>query len=101
MNVFTQRVIAVARVLTNADFEQQPVTHTAIHTALSGATLATQTRTTSVTLGPLRSYAFVTRLLTAVPGERARLEVTLNGSRGAPTSTQRRTYQVIVSPSGG
>jgi hypothetical protein len=84
--------------VTNAAFVRQSVSLTVTLTALSGATLATQTRTMAVTIGPLRSYAFVPGLLATVPGERARLTITVRGAPSAPSMSRRRTYTVILSP---
>jgi len=84
--------------VTNAAFVRQPVTLTVTLTALTGATLAPQTQAMSVTLGPLRSYAFVPRLLTTLPGEHAVLTVTVRGAPSAPSMSRRRTYLVILSP---
>lgn len=87
--------------VTNGAWVTQPVVMTVTLTPVSGTSLAVQSQTMAVTLGPARSYAFVPRLLGVAPGERARLTITLRGSARAPVPAQRRTYQVVLSPSGG
>jgi hypothetical protein len=86
--------------VTNDQFVLQPVVLTVTFTPRSGRLAAPQTETMAVTLGPMRSYAFVARLLVTAPGEHARLSITLRGTARSPAPTQRRTYQVILSPSG-
>lgn len=84
--------------VTNAAFVVQPVSLTVTLTPITGTLSAAQTQTMTVTLGALRSYAFVARLLATAPGEHARLTLSLSG---ASAPTQRRSYLVVLSPGGG
>ncbi|MFI5034714.1 MAG: hypothetical protein ACHQFZ_00735 [Acidimicrobiales bacterium] len=87
--------------VSNAAFVRQPVTLTVTLTPLSGPLTATQTQSMSVTLGPLRSYAFVPGDFATAPGEHARLVLTLTGAPSAPALSRHRSYLVVLSPSGG
>jgi hypothetical protein len=87
--------------VSNAAFVRQPVRLTVTLAPQSGSLTSIQSQTMSVTLAPLGSYAFVPRLLATVPGEHARLTLTLSGAPLAPSLAHRRVYEVVLSPSGG
>jgi len=86
--------------VTNTAFVLQPVTFSVTLTPLSGSLAAPQSETMSVTLGPLRSFAFVPRLFATAPGEHARLVVSVSAPASAAAPPRHRTYQVILSPGG-
>ncbi len=81
----------------NAAYATQPVTLRVTFTPSAGPV---QHQVLSVTLGPLRSYAFVPRLLATRPSERGTLVISLTGALAAPNMARSRTYQVKMSPSG-
>ncbi len=87
--------------VTNTAFALQPVTFRVTLTPLSGSLAAPQTQTMTVTLGPLRSFAFVPSLFATVPGEHARLVVSVSAPASAAAPARQRTYRVVLSPGGG
>ena len=82
----------------NASYVEQPVV---LHVSLSPVVGAVQSQTFSITLGPLRSYAFVAKLFSVHPGEHATLSIELGGAPAAAGMTKSKTYQVRMSPAGG
>ncbi|MGH9020653.1 MAG: hypothetical protein ACRDV0_06495 [Acidimicrobiales bacterium] len=87
----------VGVVVTNAAYATQPVTLTVTFTSSSGAV---QHQAMSTTLGPLASYAFVPRLFSVSPGERASLRAVVRGAPAGAAMTRSRVYAVEMSQSG-
>ncbi|MGC1419569.1 MAG: hypothetical protein WA786_05545, partial [Acidimicrobiales bacterium] len=87
--------------VTNTAYALQPVVVSVTLTPLSGSLLSPQTQSMTVDLGPLRSFAFVPRLFATVPGEHARLVVSVSAPASAAAPPRHRTYQVVLSPGGG
>lgn len=81
----------------NASYVVQPV---ALRVTLTPAGGAAQSQTFSITLGPLRSYAFTAKLFTVRPGEHATLTLSLGGAPAAAGMRRSETYQVRMSPTG-
>ena len=82
----------------NASYDEQPVVLLVTLTPVGGAV---QSQRFSMTMGPLRSYAFVAKLFVVHPGEHATLSVQLGGAPAAAGMTKSRTYQLRLSPAGG
>jgi hypothetical protein len=85
--------------VTNAAYVTQPVVLDVTLTPTNSLGTAFHQRM-SVILGPTRSYAFVTRLLPSVAGERATLRLTLSGAPAGAQMSRTRSYQVVLSPAG-
>lgn len=75
----------------------QPVTMTMTLTPAQGLV---QRVSTTQTLAPSTSFAFVGHNFSVFPGESATLTVSINGSPATPALAHSRTYAVRISPSG-
>lgn len=85
--------------VSNLAYVDQPVTLVVTFAPASGIRAVQRQRMTT-TLGALASFAFVPRTLTTFAGERGRLTIVLTGTPAIAHLTVRRTYRVVLSPSG-
>jgi hypothetical protein len=93
------RSIRLGVTVTNASYVRQRVALAYTFIETNGARTR-QSQTMTTTLGPLESYAFEPKLLTAVSGERAVLSIDVSGAPAGAHMSTTRHYVVIVSPSG-
>jgi hypothetical protein len=91
------RSMQVQVAVTNLREIVQPVSLSLVLAPASGLT---QQVTMTETLSPGTSFAFASHTFSVFTGEKATLTVTLNGVPVTSGLTHRRTYSVIVSPSG-
>lgn len=83
----------------NASYDDQPVTVTFDVTPLNHRGVAYSSRM-SATLGPMGAFAFVPKVLTTVPSERANVVIRVVGARAASGKTTVERYLLTMSPSG-
>jgi len=85
--------------VSNAGYVNQPVSLAYVLTPTNRLGVS-ERQTMTVTLGPLRSYAFVMKYLSTVASEHATLTITLGGAASGSKMSRLRRYSVIISPSG-
>ena len=83
--------LTVGVTVTNGAYVTQPVTITVRLTPTNGIGRE-YSRSETITLGPLASYAFNDTGVVSVPSEQGRLYVSLSGIPGATSNSRNRTY---------